>query len=291
MRITLLIFISSILFSSCNTIVFILAKKPSHKISAINFENNTKPNYAFLYPDTLGDLFFRQISMENNLLELVKGVNTDKERALVILNWTHSQWSHNGSNNPSKPDALTILKEAKEGNNFRCVEYGVVAKSALLSIGMKARGLGLQTKDVETCKLGAGHYLAEVWLSELKKWALMDGQFNIMPTLQGLPLSAVEFQRAIINKEPFVLINSKGEISEKEYTDYLKFIPHYLFYFTTNFDQRHVSSSSIYKVNGKSGLMLVPINAKKPVVFQKKYSNNDFEYTNALNDFYKSPEL
>ena len=284
-KILILVIISSV-FSSCSTIVFLLAKKPSHKISKINFDTTSKSNYTFVYPDTLGNLFLRQIRIENNLTQLVNTANCDKERALLILNWTHSQWAHSGSNTPTKSDALTILKEAKQGSSFRCVEYGIVAKTALLSIGIKARGLGLQTKDVETCKFGAGHYLSEVWLSDLNKWVLIDGQFNIMPILNNIPLNAVEFQKAIINKEPFILINNKGEISKKEYSAFMNFIPYYLFYFTTSFDQRQITNDNIFKVDGKSSLMLVPLNEKQPTVFQKVYPNNDFIYTNKLNNFY-----
>jgi len=289
MRNLFIIISISTIFSSCNTIVFLLAKKPSHKISNINFDNSNKSNYTFVYPDTLGDLILKQIRVENNLTQLVESANSDKEKALLILNWTHSQWTHSGSNTPSKFDALTILKEAKLGQSFRCVEYGIVAKSALLSIGIKARGLGLQTKDVETCKFGAGHYLSEVWLSDLNKWALIDGQFNIMPVLNNIPLNAVEFQKAIIDKKPFILLNSNGEISKKEYSTYMNFIPHYLYYFTTNFDQREVVSNEKYKVEGKSSLMLVPLTAKQPTIFQKKMPNSDFVYTNSLGDFYSKP--
>ncbi len=283
-----IIFIFSILLSSCSTIAFLLAKKPSHKIYPISFDTTSISSCTFVYPDTLGNLFLRQIRIENNLTQLIKSASSDKERALIILDWTHSQWTHNGSNTPSKSDAITILKEAKKGNNFRCVEYGIVAKSALLSLGIKARGIGLQTKDVEICKYGAGHYLSEVWLSDLNKWVLIDGQFNIMPVLNNIPLNAVEFQKAIINKDPFILINSKGEISRSEYTAYMNFIPHYLFYFTTSFDQRQIVNNDIFKIEGKSSIMLVPLNERNPTVFQKIYPSNDYIYTNKLNDFYSN---
>jgi hypothetical protein len=107
------------------------------------------------------------------LSQLVDKSKDDQERALLLLNWTHNQSAHSGGNRPSKSDGLTILKEAKQGNKFRCVEleYGIVSYTALLSIGMKARGLGLQARDIETFKMGGAHYLAEVWLSDLKKCA------------------------------------------------------------------------------------------------------------------------
>jgi hypothetical protein len=284
------LFLLVLFLSSCNSLIRMVFKTPSHKIGNINFdEPKEKTNFSFIYPDTTNNLPLRQMRVENNLMQLVTNAKSDKERALLILNWTHNQWEHSGSNTPSKSDPLTILSEAKQGKKFRCVEYGIVSSNALLSIGMKARGLGLQAKDVETCKMGAAHYLAEVWLTDLKKWALIDGQFNIMPVLNNIPLNAVEFQRAIIAKQPFLLVNSQGQISEKEKSFYLNFIPHYLFYFNFKFDLRQVSEKERYKVNGKSSLMLVPLNAKAPIVFQRKYANTDYEYTHSLNDFYANP--
>ena len=133
----------------------------------------------------------------NKFLKLIENKIEDIDKVLSVLNWTHNQWRHNGSNEPSKNDALTILKEARGGKKFRCVEYGIVASTALQSLNFKARVLGLKTADVETKKYGAGHVLAEVWMPQFNKWVLIDGQFNLMPILENVPLNAVEFQQAI----------------------------------------------------------------------------------------------
>ncbi len=289
LQIIMAIIILTTVFSSCSLIQIVFARMPSHKISALTFEVGNEAKYKFVYPDTLGDLYLRQLRVENNLLQLVEKAVSDKEKALLILNWTHAQWSHSPNNTPSKYDAITILKEAKQGKSFRCVEYGIVTKTALLSIGMKARGLGLDTRDVETCDFGAGHYLSEVWLSEFNKWALIDGQFNVMPILNNVPLNAVEFQEAIIQKKPIILVNCYGEISKREYASYLNFIPHYLYYFAVEFDQRPTADNGSYTVEGKTSLMLVPLTAHQPKVFQRKYPMDNFIYTNSLDDFYIKP--
>jgi len=100
----------------------------------------------------------------------------------------HNQWQHNGNNEPHKNDVTSILEEVKEGKNFRCVEYGIVVAACLNSIGLKARQLNLKTKDVETTEYGAGHVVTEVFLNDLKKWMFIDGQFDAMPLLDGIPL-------------------------------------------------------------------------------------------------------
>lgn len=53
-------------------------------------------------------------------------------------------------------------------------------------------------KNVETTKYGAGHVLLEVYLNDLKKWALLDGQWDAVPMINNIPLNAVEFQKAIV---------------------------------------------------------------------------------------------
>jgi hypothetical protein len=285
-----LILLIAFLSASCNTLIHVFYKTPSRKIESICFDlSKESSSFPFLFPDTTGNLFLRQIRVENGLSQLVEHAKSDKEKTLIILNWTHNLWSHSGVNTPSQGDALTIIKEARQGSKFRCVEYGVVSFTALLSIGMKARGLGLQARDIETCKIGGAHYLAEVWLSDLNKWALIDGQFNVMPVLNGLPLNAVEFQKAIIDKQAFVLMNMQGEITGKERSKYLNFISVYLYYFDVYFDNLPHSAKDRFKVDGKNSLMLVPLKAKNPTVFQRNYPNDDFIYTHSLKDFYRMP--
>jgi len=220
---------------------------------------------------------------------LVENEDKEQTKVLILLNWVRNQWEHNGWNDANTNNAFTILERAKQGEKFRCVEYGIVLKSALASIGMKSRTLGLMTRDVEKVKFGAGHVLAEVWLDDLQKWALVDAQFDVMPTLDNVPLNAVELQAAIIGKKPVKLINLGGEIATNEYEKYMSFIPHYLYYFNISFNEAKSNPNYRYNSNGKSNLILVPLNNKKPEIFQRKNPIDYAEYTYSLADFYRNP--
>ncbi len=256
----------------------------------VQYDTNILNNdLVFKFPDTLNNSYLRQLKNDYNLLKLTENGTNDIDKVLSVLNWTHNQWKHNGSNEPSKNDALTILKEARDGKKFRCVEYGIVSSSALQSLNFKARVIGLKTSDVETKKYGAGHVLAEVWMPQYNKWVLIDGQFNLMPIFENVPLNAVEFQQAISQNKNFKLIDINGEVSMKRRKSYLSFIFDYLFYIDTKFDNRNIPSNERILYEGKPSLMLVPLGAKKPSIFQIKYPLDNMVYTNSVNDFYKIP--
>jgi hypothetical protein len=257
----------------------------------VQYDTNIINNdLVFKYPDTLNNSYLRQLKNDYDLLKLTENKIEDIDKVLSVLNWTHNQWRHNGSNEPSKNDALTILKEARDGKKFRCVEYGIVSSTALQSLNFKARVLGLKTADVETKKYGAGHVLAEVWMPQFNKWVLIDGQFNLMPILENVPLNAVEFQQAISENKKYKLIDVNGEVSMKRRKSYLSFIFDYLYYIDTQFDNRNVPSNERILYEGKPSLMLVPLGAKNPSIFQIIYPLDNMVYTNSINDFYQKPK-
>ena len=263
-------------------LLFLLAGTTSfaQKSTVLFDTTQVTPSISWSFPDTSNHLYLRQLRTDYALNTLIEGRKGDMEKVLAVLNWTHQQWKHNGSNMPSKSDALTILNEAKNGKKFRCVEYGIVSSSALLALNYKARVLGLCTKKVETAKSSAGHVLAEVWLPAFNKWALIDGQYNIMPVLNGVPLNAVEFQSAIAQKKKFTLVDINGTVSKWRRFLYLRFIRRYLYYFNV---------SNIKSIDDKTTLYLVPISAKNPTVFQRKFPIKNALYTNSTKDFYKKP--
>jgi hypothetical protein len=251
--------------------------------------NTTNNNLIFKYPDTLNNVFLRELRNEYKLSELTQNNSADIDIVLSVLNWTHNQWKHNGSNEPSKTDALTIIKEAKDGKTFRCVEYGIVLTSALQALNFKARVVGLKTADVETKKYGAGHVLAEVWMPQFDKWVLIDGQFNVMPILDNIPLNAVEFQQAISANKKYKLVDVNGEVSKLRTKMYTKFVFDYLYFLDARFDNRNDPADQRVVHEGKSTLMLVPLGVKNPTVFQVKYPMDNLFYTNSINDFYRKP--
>ena len=247
-------------------------------------------DYPFTYDDTTGNRYLRELREQYALAEVIAGLDSDRTRALALLDWTHRQWAHNGSNVPSSPDALTILEEARDGKQYRCVEYGIVSTAAMSAVGMPARVLGLKTRDVETAKSGAGHVLAEVWLADEQKWAYVDGQFNVMPVSEGVSLNAVEFQRVLERGGAVQLVNHDGPLEGKEARDYLSFVIPYLYYFDVGFDQRNAPGApGRIAYEGKGQLMLVPLGAPEPTVFQRSGSLTNLIYTHREAEFYAPP--
>ncbi len=262
---------------------------PSKKVSTLRFEQAVQRNYAVMYPNAVEDTSLIRLKKSYPVEELVKNAKNEHEKVLLAMNWVRNRWEHNGWNDAKTKNACTILERAEKGEKFRCVEYGTVLQAMLNTLGMKGRTLGLMTRDVEVTKMGAGHVLTEVWLNDRQKWAMVDPQFDAMPILDGVPLNAVELQEAIVQKKPFKFINLKGDLTAKETKKYMNFIPHYLYYFSVSFDERAIKKEDLHTVDGKTRLMLVPLGAKNPTVFQKKYPVNYCVYTHSVADFYRKP--
>ena len=288
---TLIILLGFSLLSSCSPVYQLLNISPSGKLKEISYTQESQNKlFEFYYPDTLGNEYLRKLRKEYKLDLLVEDKTSEYDKIKAICGWTNKQWEHNGSNSPSKQDALTILKEAHEGKMFRCVEYGIVAAAALNSIGVPARPLSLKTRDVEKVMRGAGHVVAEAYSKEYDKWIFIDPQFNIVPTLNGIPLNGVEFQKEIFNKNPGLkLINDQGELSKDLAAGYIKWIGKYLFYFDILFDQKTLEGSKFKTIEGKTKITLVPLGYKEPRVFQRNNKIDYSHYTNSLNDFYRKP--
>ena len=282
-------FFMLIIFNSCS-ILNIIPSKKIHKITFENIEN--KESCDFIFSDTTNNEYLRKFRNEYKIEELTREAKTDLEKIFIVLNWTNSRWEHSGSNTPKKPDAFIILEEASQGKKFRCVEYGIVAATDLKSIGISARTLGLKTKDVEETRHSAGHVVTEVYLNDLKKWIFIDGQMNLIPFLENEPLNAVEFQKAIFfYKEKIQLRSLKKVADKKDNKKYIKWVGPYLYYFDASFDNREDYEINRIKCNDKSRLMLVPIGAENPQVFQRKYNMDYLIYTNSYKDFYKEPKI
>ncbi|MDL2297160.1 transglutaminase-like domain-containing protein [Bacteroidales bacterium OttesenSCG-928-B11] len=254
--------------------------------TSLQFDENSKnTSINFWYDQNENNEYLKLLRSRYPIDSLIKEARTDMEKTLKILNWVHNQWQHNGSNEPRKNDAISILEEAKEGKNFRCVEYGIVAAACLNAIGLNSRMLALKTKDVETTEYGAGHVATEVFLNDLQKWVFIDGQFDAMPVLNGVPLNAVEFQKAIAENFDQLEIKTESDISKSAYVNW---IYPYLYYFDVKFDNRE-SINNRQSIDGKSSLMLVPLGAKFPTIFQIRYPMDYFKYTHSLEDFYAQP--
>jgi transglutaminase-like putative cysteine protease len=223
-----------------------------------------------------GDPYLVRLRTAYGLDEVVAGKRGDYEKVRAVSRWVRTRWEHNGSNMPEKSDPISILEEAGRGKRFRCVEYSAVLAGALNAVGIPARVLSLLTEDVETRESGAAHVVAEAYLADMKKWVMVDGQWDVIPTLKGRPLGAVEFQRALARRAKGLGVDSFSGVKADGYYEW---IAPYLFYFITKFDSRYGVQAS------RKELVLVPVGAKEPKIVQRKWPIGDVVYTNSLRAF------
>ncbi len=248
-----------------------------------DFEENVPPLKIIMDDPNSPNMV--KLRNEYDLEGLVSGAKDDYEKLRLITAWVQKRWKHTGNNRPSKSDPLTILKEASEGERFRCVEYAIVVAACARSLGMPSRKLSLKRPDVETAKHSAGHVVAEVWLDQFNKWVFVDGQKGAIAEKDGIPLNAVEFQDAIARELPGLKIRFARKKDEKEY---LVWVARYLYYFDFNLDQRFYKPKAQKKpAPGSNGMiMLVPKGAKKPKVFQINSPIGNCRYISNPKAFY-----
>jgi hypothetical protein len=267
-------------FAPAHTVVYSTA----FHWNRIRYDRNSKDENVKLHFEQPNHPYFDSLRKAYPLADLIKNEKTDKEKVLGILNWTHHQWKHDGGNAPKGDNGLSILREVAQGGRFPCFAYSIVLRDQLLANGYKARVLYLKTADAETRKSSPGHVVTEVYLTDQKKWAFIDGQFNVMPTLHGVPLNAVEFQKALSNRYESVEMTSRGKVSKR---DYIQFVYDYLFYFDTTLDNRLLPLNQKFKIAGKSSIMLLPVNA--PPLRKIGFWNSEINYchyTTNYTDFY-----
>lgn len=223
--------------------------------------------------------------IENSIDELKSKNNNNYETLKNIVKWTHDQWLHNGKQEPTSSDPLTILREVSEGQNFRCVEYAIIVAASAQCLGLPARVLSLRRKDVETAKYNAGHVVAEVWIDEFDKWVMADAQAGVIAEMDGIPLNAVELQENMTKIGSNLQLQGSSNIRPRKY---INWISSYLYYFQVVVDQKFYPLSS---KQDKEKIMLVPKGAIKPTIFQREYPIENCIYVSNPETFYPKISL
>lgn len=226
--------------------------------------------------------YFTDLRKRFNLHPAVEGRTTELEKIRALCSWVHGRWKHGNEDEPTRGDAVTILEEAAQGKRFRCVQYAVTLSEVLAAFGVWARVVALLTEDVETRAEGAGHVVSEAWLSSRRKWVMADAQEDAVVTRNGIPLSALEVSHYGMDPETTVEIPGGSNDTGREYLG--AYLPH-MFYFQTRVDQRPVTTRS-----QKGVIVLVPLGAREPQVFQGIAPFKDAIYTRSASAFYRSPQ-
>ncbi len=239
----------------------------------------TQERYPFIFA-TPDEPELRELRERYGLEPLVEGSDSDLKKVRRICAWVHTLWPHDGWNEPSSPDPLTILAEAAAGASFRCVEYETVIAACVSALGLPGRVLELKTEDAETRESGAGHVVSEVFLPDVKRWVFVDGQWNVIPIHDGQPLSGTELRCAL---DAGASITSFSTVPEATVREYLGWIDGYLFYFSVQLDTRSFGAFDGPK------LILRPLGAKTLTVFQRRFPVLNVIYTRSAQAFYPQP--
>jgi hypothetical protein len=121
------------------------------------FESYTAPNIALLGTRTQAPTG----GTKNDLLE-----------AAALCKWVNSFLVFGNYEKNYHWDPIEILHAAQSKNKLLCDSYAVFFIAACFSRGMQARMIHLSTADNE------GHFAAEIWSDELKKWVFIDPLYN-----------------------------------------------------------------------------------------------------------------
>lgn len=230
------------------------------------------PEFDVKY-DHRDDPELQKLRSEFGLDLVVRGSRDDIDALARLADWTSKQWEHKDGQSASKPDPLTILREAKSGGRFNSRDYAIVLASAAESIGLKARVVDLFSKNAGN--QSESHSVIEAWIPALNKWVLADGQYGVVPEARNMPLNAVELQKALAEDVP---VGCRGT-SLDECSDWKMAILPSLYYFKVADDQRR------FEGKPEKQLVLVPVGAAEP---QKIAANAT--YTSNPKAFYEPPK-
>lgn len=198
---------------------------------------------------------------------IVAGAADDLDRIRRMCRWVHGRTSHQGWDGDLPSDALGLLQVAEKGGQWRCVEYGIVLAGCLNAVGIPARQVGGQARDVETIAVGAGHVFAEAWIADRQRWMFVDAQMDIVGLdSDGTPMNSVEFRNSLSRPTPPI-----------PYPLGLAFCMNY---FVTGFEAADGTRTRI---------MLGPIGSKMPTKFQRVPNRAPDRFTHRLADMYAPP--
>ena len=207
--------------------------------------------------------FMKALSQSRFPENQISTSNSQIEKIQMMMNWAYNLWKHDGGNDPGTMDPKVILEKAIKGENFRCVEYAILTVSAAIALGLNGRVVGLRTKDMETAEYGAGHVVAEVYNSDLKKWVMVDSQFMLIPVVDGEPSSVFDLVTGAAESKRIEFIDMTGKRIQHQV--YLNWLKPYLYYIAIRIDQRYGLNTENF-----DQIILVPMGAKVPEKFQRR---------------------
>ena len=206
------------------------------------------------------------------------------QKALRIAQFAHSAFTHNGSNQPSKSDPLTILQEAKSGAQFRCVEYSHLAAWLMRAYEIEARTVNIMMKDVATMEYGAGHVVVEFYEGLQHNWVMADIQAGVVAKSNGVLQSALELRETLNNSQIENFISQAFVAPSDMFGgNYKQWLQPYVY-----FIDRPPALNFEYSNDPEPHMILVPDGDSPPKFFQRTHKLDLVVVT--AEEFYRIPD-
>lgn len=157
------------------------------------------------------------VRKELSLDAVIAGTNTDLERAAALSSWIHEKWIHRAGTSIYSPwHAPTIFawQAAKEAEGIAdpigfCVHFAVSLVQCASALGMKARAIILGQRTTEAY---GGHFVAEIWCSELDRWVCFDPDFDYHWLVDDEPAGVADVHMAVVDGREASVKPSPGRL-------------------------------------------------------------------------------
>jgi hypothetical protein len=156
------------------------------------------PNTLFGRSEDLSSPRFRGLREKYGLDEIVKGENDEFQRILLLRHWLYKRVIVDKSKPAVLGDPLEMLAAAPEGGAYHCAHMTPMQNTILNAMGHVTRYVFAGAGQKEG-RLSGAHASNEVWVNELQKWVLMDAELDAHFEMKGVPLSALEIRRELLD--------------------------------------------------------------------------------------------
>jgi len=140
--------------------------------------------FTFERPEALRDLRER-----HDLDAIVRGAANDFERWVALMHWARDRFPHRP--NRSAPDAqafdgAALLARRADDDGYLCGTIAPLLVQAVTAVGGRARRVELRFTPHDS------HVVTEVWSSHYGKWLVLDPDYDVWFTVDGIPQHALE---------------------------------------------------------------------------------------------------
>jgi hypothetical protein len=127
-----------------------------------------------------------------DLEAVVAGASNDFERWVLLMHWARDRFPH--LPNANAPDAQAFDGAALLGSyhgegGYLCGTIAPLLVQAVTALGGRARRVELRFTP------GDSHVVTEVWSDQLGKWAVLDPDYDVYFTVDGVPQHAIELHQ------------------------------------------------------------------------------------------------